>query len=308
MKAKSRFITIFSAAFLLLAVSAVPVSAQIAVRQTRATRSSITLSWPATSGAAGYYLAYYRADASGNKVGSMVEKDLGNRRSYTMTGLSAGKYYGYAIAAYSSAYNKLDSSGSTDKYAATAPGKLKKVTPKGWGNGKTGYFELKSYPDSLRGFQWKLLNRRGTKVIKKGTSTNTVFSAAVKTNQVYKLKVRGYSLIDGKKFYGPWYTKTVVPQPKLKVPTYVSGNRMRVGWSKVAGATKYIVYGSTSSNSGYKKIATVGRNTRSYVVSKVRGSRLQKYKTYYFKVVAVCGKVRSVNVNNSHGYIYTSYR
>ncbi len=65
-------------------------------------------------------------------------------------------------------------------------------------------------------------------------------------------------------------------------PSY---NAMTVKWSKVDGASKYVVYRSTKKSSGFKKVATVKKDaSRSF-----KDTGLTTGKTYYYKVRACAG-------------------
>lgn len=67
-----------------------------------------------------------------------------------------------------------------------------------------------------------------------------------------------------------------------------TGRKAKISWGKVAGATDYLVYMSTSGTGGWKKIATVkgDAKSRSVVVSSFNGSSFVKNKKYYYKVIA----------------------
>ncbi|MCD8149439.1 MAG: leucine-rich repeat protein [Clostridiales bacterium] len=87
---------------------------------------------------------------------------------------------------------------------------------------------------------------------------------------------------------------TVSIQVKLASPTISSvvqsGSNVTVKWGKVTGASGYYVYRSTSSGSGYSKVATItSGSTLSWkdTASKSNG------KTYYYKVYAYNGSTKS---------------
>ena len=155
--------------------------------------------------------------------------------------------------------------------------------------------------------EWQLLDRKGKKVKAKGTTYSSSFTAGVPLNQVYKLKVRGCINVSGTYFYGPWYTKVVVPQPQMNDLKVASGTRIKISWKKVAGATKYIVYGSTSPKKGYKKISTLSSKKTSFIATYVNKKRIKRYNNYYFKVQAVKNKTKSLMTNFKGGQIYTRY-
>ena len=95
----------------------------------------------------------------------------------------------------------------------------------------------------------------------------------------YYYKVRAYKVVKGKTVYGSFSsrikmsTKTEAPAIKLKA----TGNKVKISWKKVTGASGYEVYMSTSKSGGYNKIGSA--KALSYTQSK-----LEKNKRYYFKV------------------------
>lgn len=56
--------------------------------------------------------------------------------------------------------------------------------------------------------------------------------------------------------------------------------QVRMSWKKVKNAQKYIVYRSTSKDSGYVRLKTLGKKAKSYVDKKAK-----KGKTYYYRIV-----------------------
>ena len=70
-----------------------------------------------------------------------------------------------------------------------------------------------------------------------------------------------------------------------------STKSIRLNWSKVKGAKKYIIYGNLcGKKTKCKKMATVGRGKKAYNVKKAAGKKLKKGKMYKFIVVAQSGK------------------
>lgn len=80
-------------------------------------------------------------------------------------------------------------------------------------------------------------------------------------------------------------------QPPKSVTATTGKGKITLKWPKASGATKYVIYRSTKSNSGFKKIKTT--KSRRYVDKKVK-----KGKRYYYEVASV----RNVN-----GYIESEY-
>ena len=303
--------------FVLLFGSSIAVNAassNMVATQTKANQTTITVSWGSVSGASYYRLFYYRADES-YTYGKETSPIYGT--TATISGLTLAKTYYVNVRAYDY-NNNLIAYDYYDRVMYTIPGKINSynlVTCDMDGTGLTfqsknvPYATSSTYYGVLTGIQWKLTNLSGT-TIKTGTigSTTTSFKANAASNRCYYLYVRGYLNINGSRRYGVWSNrKLIVPQPKMYDLTLASGNRINVKWRKVSGATSYIIYGSTSQSSGYKKIASVSSSKSSYTVSKVLGKKLVLNKNYYYKVRAVRGSANSPVTNIRYGRIYLTY-
>lgn len=126
-----------------------------------------------------------------------------------------------------------------------------------------------------------------------GNSTVSYKNTGLTTGKTYYYKVRAYK--------GTTYTQSAVKscrvQPSQASITKVSSqsyNSVKISWKKVAGASGYYIYRSTSKNGTYKKIGTVTKgSTLSYKVTK-----LTTGKTYYYKVCAY-RKVKSKKYSGS---------
>lgn len=121
--------------------------------------------------------------------------------------------------------------------------------------------------------------------------------------------------------WGAWSRKIpIIPllgnTGTIKVTT--AGNmKAKLAWSKVNGATDYLVYMSTNGKTGWKKVATVKGNakSRSVVISSFNGKKLVKYQNYYYKVIVrkkIGGKYYHSNGNSNNFYygyfwLYTTY-
>lgn len=105
----------------------------------------------------------------------------------------------------------------------------------------------------------------------------------LKVGITYKFKVRAYKTLNNKQSFGDYSasietsTKTLLPE-NLKLST--KNKKVTVKWKRVAGASGYQIYMSTSKNGKYERIKiTLKGSTVSYTKTK-----LKKNKKYYFKV------------------------
>jgi fibronectin type 3 domain-containing protein len=133
-----------------------------------------------------------------------------------------------------------------------------------------------------------------------GTTKSTSFvDKTVTTSTKYNYYV--YACADssfklGEASYSTAWTDTyehTASAPKIKSVTNSAKKTAVIKWSKIAGATSYIVYRSTSKNGKYTKVGTVSASKQVYTDKKVT-----KGKTYYYKVV--------VKVKNTGGEVSQS--
>lgn len=89
---------------------------------------------------------------------------------------------------------------------------------------------------------------------------------------------------------------TTVSVEMVKAQT--SGSKaIKLSWTKVSGATKYVVYGQKCGKS-YKKLKTTSGT--SYTVKKIKGKKLRAHKIYKFYVVAYSGSKKLVTSKGIH--------
>ena len=145
------------------------------------------------------------------------------------------------------------------------------------------YYFLINDQQSVDGYQMQFVNTAG-KVKKNIVQTSSSFRVeGVVNGNFYKYRVRSYVECGTKKAYSAWSGYRYIGVTK-KVTTGLRGSGIRFNWSNVAGASNYVVYMSTSENSGYKKIASTTAKKRNIAVTKYKGKKIQKNKKYYFKI------------------------
>lgn len=250
------------------------------IKQTAATTSSITVSWSPVSEAEIYQLEYKAYTADTYKINYV------SGTSVKISGLKANsKYHVRVFAAKSSDPSGLYSSVVTCK---TLPGKPSFEGQRSdYNNQKYTLYFKEASNAALEGYQIKYTNLK-TKAAKTVTSGKYSATLPLKNGTFYKVTVRGYITVNGKKAYGTARTLYLAQQPKLSRKSYNS-NSMTVKWPKVTGAANYTVYASTKANSGYKKVKTTTGTTYTH-----RNMKLNK--TYYIYVKAnrkVSGKTYS---------------
>ena len=105
--------------------------------------------------------------------------------------------------------------------------------------------------------------------------------------------------------------------PKTVKTVIVSGSSIKIGWSKVTGASGYQIYPAPSAKGTYKLVKTIAAGKYSYI-----NEKLTPGKTYYYKVRAyktsgkskiygsyskvISGKITPAAVDNFKGKL-TSY-
>ena len=127
----------------------------------------------------------------------------------------------------------------------------------------------------------------GNKLVK-GTDYTLVYSTGRKQPGKYAVKVTFTGNYSGtKKLY---YKITLAAPKTVKTAVNAKKGTVKIAWSNVVGAQKYVIYYATSENGTYTKLGT--STTRTFTTK-----ALPAGKTYYFKVRAFSaanGKVYSV--------------
>lgn len=270
-----------------LAVCTTPTEV-LGVKQIGATTSSVKLTWNKSAGATGYFV-YDEVGSSKKRVATVTTN------SATIKNLSSAREHNLVVYPY----KKVGSFTTWNKYYSST-GRLSNYNLKFQPNKvSTSKIDVDNYWDSLStisitlpdydhmdGYQAVAYTSKGKKVFSDTSSSRYLDLKKVKARAFYKIKVRGYSVINGKNVYGAWSSyKYVAHQPDVTSMKQVGSNKQaKIKWQSVSGATSYTVYMSTKRTSGYKKVATV--KGTSATVSKIGSKKLAKNKKYYVYVVA----------------------
>ncbi len=261
--------------------------------QAGATDTSVTIAWQKVSGA-----AYYNFQAVSLTDGTISPISRNQTETVSVIGpVPRDTVFRYIVFAFDADGRQLGRSFVYE--AATAPGPVVTCSAIEWNEqGTMGTFGIlfNPYPNTLSGFEWEIRDIRNERVLCSGSVSEGVlgFTAKLKTNQVYSLRVRGMMNNSGRIFYGSWTTAAVVPEPRMMRPRYIRKKQaVRLTWRKVAGAKCYSVYVSDKKNSGFKRVAVVRGSRTSCLLKKRRGLPLRPGKTYYFRIRARRGKDKS---------------
>ncbi len=278
------------------------------LKQTKATESTITLSWTKSAGATGYQVCKWVNDkevvlGTTSKT-TFTVKNLNNKKEITypiyvkarkkganFTAVHYSKYY--SSYAFISHYNLV-----------LQPKKpAKPVVSTYYHNTDEIYIRSVSIPYGEE-YQYEAYNSNGKKIFS-DTTTYSVYIKKITAKQFYKIRVRAKTYVNGKALYSKWSDYNYVSNC-IKLSLKRSGSNIKINWEKCKGATSYTVYASTVIDMKYKKVATLGKNSSSYTLKKFNGKSLSKNKTYYIYVVAN-KKVGNTTYKSGATYAYYLY-
>lgn len=162
----------------------------------------------------------------------------------------------------------------------TAPGK---VTGLKASNQTTGKIRLSWKKTSgARGYELSRYNpaKRKWSVVKT-TGQNDITVKGLSRAEVYKFRVRAYSISGSKKLYGKYSavlkTATAPKKPVLSVKK-ASKTSVKLSWKQGSNADGFVIYMQTGKD-GFKKVKNVSAETTAYTKK-----NLKKGRTYQFKI------------------------
>lgn len=267
-----------------LEVVTAPDISKMKVTETKASTGSFTVKYSGVSGANCFYLI-----CDGETIGTSASSTL-----KTSKALSAAKRY--SVKAYASRKSALG-------YIAEgqyADGRFKEYSFKTVSKAISDkYFGLTYGSNKSNSYDFSIVNLPvcdGTQLqfatpsgkVKKniyGTSKYTVNGFI--NNNFYKYRVRTYVKCGSDKLYSAWSGyKYIGASGKVKGTYSKKSKIIKLEWSKVNNASGYDIYISDKSDSGFKKVKSLGANKNSLTITKYGNSRLKSGKTYYVKLVS----------------------
>lgn len=118
------------------------------------------------------------------------------------------------------------------------------------------------------GYQMEVYSLEGRRLnLYYSTKTKLSINIPFVENKGFKVRVRAYVKINGKKYFGKWTDmQTVIPQAKISMKR-TGRNSVEINWESVKNVTKYHVYACNdikAEKPEWYEVATVGAGTNSY--------------------------------------------
>lgn len=264
--------------------------------------TSITVKWDREDDALKYRV-YVGKDSSSAKLYTTLPATA---TSVTIKNLKAGmeRYikveYDYKLSFSETVFSNSAGVGYDFK---TLPAKVTNVRQDRW------YYWAKSFwvkwkkQDSADGYQYRVKTNTG-KLKAAGFikyNTDSLDVDKISNSTIYTVRVRAYTKVNNRTYFGAWSDACYCfTQPQIS-SAKISGSKLKVKWAKVGGATGYDVYVSTLPRAGYTKVASVGKNTTSATIAKLKGKSFSSKKTYYVYVVT---KKKVGKKTNTSGRLY----
>ncbi len=249
--------------------------------------TAIKLSWPKVSGATGYRVFC----KSGNSWKVLVKSTAAT--SYTVSKLTAGTKYTFAVRPYVKVGGNVIWSPYTECATATKAAKIAKITAKS----TTGSITL-SWPKAAGATAYRVYYKSGNswKILINSTTATSCGLTISKAGVKYTFAVRPY-IKSGSNYIWSDYTTCIAATNPATVTAKVSSpskGKISLSWNLVTGADGYRVYYKTG-NGSFKLYKTVGKNVKA-----LNFTNLKSGTRYTFAVRA--------GIKTSGGNIYGGYK
>ncbi len=234
-----------------------------------AIKNGITLTWNKLANAEGYRV--YRKTASDTSYTKIATVTSGV--SYNDTQMSSGVVYSYMIEAYKGTIVADMSAHVLSAKSLSAP----VFTARNSGEGK-----VRIEITAVRGADKYVIERAdGNSTTYQSLTTLTggvleyIDSKNIVAGQKYTYRVRAVAN-DGTKSFDSVVSMTKMIAPKL-TSCYNEIPGVQLKWTAVDGATQYFVYRKLPNQTGWTKIATLGKTVTAYVDASVIGNQVYQY-------------------------------
>ena len=247
-------------------------------------KNEVVLSWDEVTGVDGYSI-YYSANGSSPAFAKNVSSP---NTTTTVTGLKQGMEYVFMILPYrnvdgATVLGGQRNSAALDLYVAKPTGLLRSAVD---------MTSFKVFWDAMGGVDGYKVRVESTDDPEYTYETEVSAASAIIPGVIagyeYDCYVSAFSTVDGDKEYGAeakitgWATP--VKPTNLAVRTLYDDKGAYLTWTAVSGATGYVIYRSTSENSGFAEVAKVvggsASSYKDYMDLSMLGSR------YYYKIAS----------------------
>jgi len=268
-----------------------------AITATSSGSSSINIGWSTVAGVSGYQV--YRATSS-TGVYSLISTT--SSTNYNNTGLTPNKTYYYKVSSYKTVGSVKQSSALPHAISAEPAPVLAPAIP-------LNIKAISTSSSSIR-LSWSKVEGASGYEVYKSTSGNSTYSLLYRMSAAYpyytnsKLttgetpyyKVRSFLAIGNTRVYSDWsdvISSELTPPTSVPAPASpsnvkaisTSSSSIRLSWSKVAGASGYELFKSTSSNGSYSLLYRMSTSYPYYTNSKLTTGETSYYKVRSFLTV-----------------------
>lgn len=253
------------------------------ITQTAATKTSVTFTWPEATGANCYDVYVGTSYSKAKFVVRMTGRTL------TVKGKKQGSAYYVKVVPVRMTAQKFSALGM-DSYGTvkTTPKSVVVSGESSWERGtKSIDFTWSSSNKIVDGYQVKIYNNKG-KLVKSLDTKKTYYTyTKASSKYYYKIKVRPYITVDGKKKYGAWSkVGAALMQPQVTGVTQ-EDEKAVISWSPVTGAAGYDIYAGTYPDvTSMTKIGEAGSGDTSFTTTAIGETKVASNKRVYFCVKA----------------------